>query len=42
MLSSDSTEPEAEFQDSAEQFMILLSTEGIYTKTQSKAFRFQG
>jgi hypothetical protein len=42
MLSSDQPESEAEFVDSAEQFMILLSTEAASTKTTSKSFRLRG
>lgn len=42
MLTPDKDESDGEFEDSAEQFMILLSQEVISATTSSTSFRFQG
>jgi hypothetical protein len=42
MLSTDPPESEGEFEDSAEQFMILLSTEDVSVNSPSKSFRLRG
>ena len=41
MLTPDKAESDGEFEDSAEQFMILLSQEAIFATTSSTSFRFQ-
>jgi hypothetical protein len=42
MLSTDQPESEGEFEDSAEHFLILLSTEAASVNRQSKSFRLPG
>eukprot|EP00267_Zea_mays_P054154 XP_020407373.1 uncharacterized protein LOC103652751 [Zea mays] len=42
LLTPESQEPEAEFQDTSEQFMILLSTEAVSSKSSRSTFRLSG
>jgi hypothetical protein len=42
MLLPDNPEPEAEFQDTTEQFMMLLSQEAIAPSVNAASFRFRG